>query len=397
MRRIPRLRRPSGHLASYSNSSATAHPHALVSASSLQPRPTRRPTTPLPSASLARLYSTSNDKSTSNGKPLPQSLAQAPAPAPSEEVVDTPNEENWEELPEELPSHDNYVPPPERSYAERSEEVTDPHYVPASTADGLDTIGGLGDWWDRKGHWSQTGNFVGFKPRKKVQDQRVLEASVRRAVSETYALLQAGQDDRLVTSWPVGDQVDFERVLELDVKAGADGAVSLSGDVSGLLGALQNKDELVEATAETVSRRPSELPRVPIEKYKVNWDQSWKKISLSDPRVKFAVTKRVFQLTGHLVPDHQLSSLANVHSLLRVVQKPPKPVTLTEEIQKHRQDIVTMPNVSVHAKRLTRGDREKAVGRFKLIEEEFRKRDLPLRGHGGASKNREIPRLKGET
>ena len=36
-----------------------------------------------------------------------------------------------------------------------------------------------------------------------------------------------------------------------------------------------------------------------------------------------------------------------------------------------------------------------AVGRYKLIEEEFRKRDLPLHGHGYAGKNKERSWLRG--
>ncbi|KAG4217143.1 hypothetical protein PC116_g34376, partial [Phytophthora cactorum] len=107
------------------------------------------------------------------------------------------------------------------------------------------------------------------------------------------------------------------------------------------------------------------------------------------------VTKRVFQLTGQLVHDHQLSSITDIRSQLHAVQKPPKPKTLTEEIQERRQDLVQIPNVSFATKRITRGDREKAVGRFKLIEEELKKRDLPLEGHGFVRKNTEISRFKG--
>lgn len=93
--------------------------------------------------------------------------------------------------------------------------------------------------------------------------------------------------------------------------------------------------------------------------------------------------------------DHQLSSITDVRSLLHLVQKPPKPKTVTQEIQERRQDLVQLPNVSVATKRITRGDREKAVGRFKLIEEELKKRDLPLVGHGFVRKNRELSQLKG--
>ena len=142
------------------------------------------------------------------------------------------------------------------------------------------------------------------------------------------------------------------------------------------------------------------------------------------------VTKRIFQLTGHLIPDHRLSEITNVQSLLRVLQKPPKPRTLTDEILKRdlklRQqqqqqqqqeegqkeaetqqaegqqqqqqkplELTQLPNVTFVPRRVTRGDRETAVGRYKLIEAEFRKRDLPVHGHGYARKNKERTWLRG--
>lgn len=85
-----------------------------------------------------------------------------------------------------------------------------------------------------------------------------------------------------------------------------------------------------------------------------------------------------------------------MHTLLRVLQKPAKPVTLTQEITERRPELTQLPNVTFSAKRLTRGDREKAVGRFKLIEAELRKRDLPLEGHGFARKNKERQWFRGE-
>lgn len=101
------------------------------------------------------------------------------------------------------------------------------------------------------------------------------------------------------------------------------------------------------------------------------------------------MTKRLFQLTGHRVPDHNLPNVKDVQSLLRMVQKPPKPKTLNEEI-KRRQELPSMPNVQISAKRVTRGQKDQALGRFKLIARELEKRGLPLRGHGGAQKGREV-------
>lgn len=107
------------------------------------------------------------------------------------------------------------------------------------------------------------------------------------------------------------------------------------------------------------------------------------------------MTKRIFQLTGQLIPDHQLTSLTTVQALLHTLKKPPKPATLTEEIQKHKQELLEMPNVTIATKRVTKGDKEKALGRFKLMQAEFKKRDLPGVGHGYARKGKELQRLRG--
>ena len=63
--------------------------------------------------------------------------------------------------------------------------------------------------------------------------------------------------------------------------------------------------------------------------------------------------------------------------------------------QQEQPELTQLPNVTFVPRRVTRGDRETAVGRYKLIEEEFRKRDLPLHGHGFARKNKEPSWLKG--
>ena len=295
-----------------------------------------------------------------------------------------------------------YVTPPRRTTAKRPEEVADSSYVPATVADGLESVGGLENWWEKKDHWK--GGFVGFRPKRKIVEPLVLEAAVRRAVAEAFALRQAGRDDDLVAVWPEGDLRQMRRSLELGITVTEDGQVSLNGDIAGLLEGLSWKDGLqepAEGSATGGSSAPGEaakktvLSTEEVSEHKESWDASWRSVALDDTRVKFAVTKRIFQLTGQLVPDHKLPEVTNVNTLLRVLQKPPKPQTLTEEILKRRQELVQLPNVTFSAKRVTRGDKEKAVGRFKLIEEELRKRDLPLEGHGFARKNKEREWLKG--
>ncbi|KAI1775980.1 ribosomal subunit 39S-domain-containing protein [Hypoxylon cercidicola] len=387
MRRIPRLRRPSGLSTSSSSPIAplVGQCHPQPTASQIAPASHRRPVqASLQNQLLARFYS-------ADRQPTQQSLSRETEEARGEELGEldeeglvTTEDQRWY----------TYVPPPRRSYAERSDEVSDPSYVPAVTASGLQTVGGLQNWWDKPDHWSN--DFVAFKPSQKVLDPAVIEVSVRRAVIEAFALRQAGREDELVRAWPIREE-ELDRLMEVTIHVGENGAVSLAGDVSIVLETLDRKEQpsITDESTTDGSLEKLVLSAEEAQKYKDAWDHDWKAASLSDPRIKFAVTKRIFQLTGQLVLDHQLSSITDVRSLLRVVQKPPKPKTVTQEIQERRQDLVQLPNVFVATKRITRGDREKAVGRFKLIEEELKKRDLPLVGHGFTRKNRELSQLKG--
>ncbi|KAI1468974.1 ribosomal subunit 39S-domain-containing protein [Daldinia caldariorum] len=392
MKRIPRLRRPSGLLISTTYSPIAPLVGQCTPASQTISNSHRRPIpTTLQRSSSLRFYSTDKQPITQSQSPTP---IVEEVPKEEVEVASLAEEEVYEPESFTPTQWQTYVPPPRRSYAERLDDISDPTYVPALTADGLESVGGLRNWWDKPGNW--TADFVGFKPLNSVLDPAVLETSVRRAVIEAFALKQAGREDELVKAWPIAGEDELHRLLSVEISVAPDGAVSLTGDVSAVL------DSLVQKSESTVSEESvGESTSVPVpsaeqaQKYKGAWGHGWKAVSLSDPRIKFAITKRIFQLTGHLVHDHQLSSITDVRSLIHTVQKPPKPKTLTEEIQERRQDLVQIPNVSFATKRITRGDREKAVGRFKLIEEELKKRDLPLVGHGFVSKNKEMSRFRG--
>ncbi|RYP49919.1 hypothetical protein DL768_004455 [Monosporascus sp. mg162] len=395
MRRIARLRRPSGPAQPIAPPARPSPaPRASIHTTS-QTSGTRPVIVPSRSPPPARFYSTAENQA------VPRSLV-APGAEEDAPLSTWPEGEIVGEGTAQEPQGGLYVAPPRRTTAKRPEEVADSSYVPATVADGLESVGGLENWWEKKDHWK--GSFVGFRPKRKIVEPLVLEAVVRRAVAEAFALRQAGRNDDLVGVWPEGDLRQMRRSMELGITVAEDGQVSLNGDVAGLLEDLSWKDGLqepAEGSATGGSSAPREaakkaaLSAEEVSEHKQSWDASWKSVALDDPKMKFAVTKRIFQLTGQLVPDHKLPEVTNVHTLLRVLQKPPKPQTLTEEILKRRQELVELPNVTFSAKRVTRGDKEKAVGRFKLIEEELKKRDLPLDGHGFARKNKEREWLKG--
>ncbi|KAI8958814.1 ribosomal subunit 39S-domain-containing protein [Daldinia sp. FL1419] len=388
MRRIPRLRRPPG-LSTTTPCSPIAPlvGQCMPTAQTISTSCRKSIATTFSQRSVSRFYSTDKQLSTQTQNTAPEIET-----AQKEEIVEVVEQdiEGAEYLPAQWQT---YIPPPQRSYAQRLDAISDTGYVPALTADGLETVGGLQNWWDQPENWNA--DFISFKPLTPVLDPTVLETSVRRAVVEAFALRQAGREDELVKAWPVAGERELQHVLKVEMNVAADGAVSLTGDLPAVLNSLVQKDEA--AVTEPIGGGAS-VPVPSLEQareYKSAWGHEWKKASLSDPRIKFAITKRIFQLTGQLVQDHQLSSVTDVRSLLHTVQKPPKLKTLTEEIQERRQDLVQLPNVSFATKRVTRGDKAKAIGQFKLVEEELKKRDLPLVGHGFARKNRELSRLKG--
>lgn len=86
------------------------------------------------------------------------------------------------------------------------------------------------------------------------------------------------------------------------------------------------------------------------------------------------------QLTGIRISDAEIQHLTTVQSLLNQLTTKPKPRKLVQ-ILEHKDDLVALPNVTVFGRRVTPIDKHKAVGRWKVIEEELRERGLPVTGH----------------
>ncbi|KAI1427786.1 ribosomal subunit 39S-domain-containing protein [Xylaria sp. FL1777] len=417
MRRIPRLRRPSGLKSSTNNNTSRPTigpsnialspqrpaPFSSSSSSSTTPAFTSWTTPSTFSPSLNHFYSSSSggqqktpttyaqeDRTQQDQAQEPGTELQ-PTALVADEIIDakTENSPSWVDIPV-----GPYIVPPERAEAARAEEVADATYTPASHATGLKTVGGLVDWWERRENWAAGGDFAGFRPREKVVEPQLIEAAVRRAVIEALALREVGRDDDLVGVWPTsGSKADLHRLLAWDVKSGTDGVVVISGDTASLAERLRWNDE--EDGAIDYVAFSEALTAEEVATLSQAWNPDWKAISLADPRIRFAVTKRVFQLTGQLVADHQLQSITTVQTLLHVLKKPPKPATLTQELQTRHPDLLNLPNVTVAPKRVTRGDKEIALGRFKLTQDEFKKRNLPVYGHGYVRKGKEVSRLNG--
>lgn len=81
--------------------------------------------------------------------------------------------------------------------------------------------------------------------------------------------------------------------------------------------------------------------------------------------------------------------------LLTLVGLAPKPRKVAEAIAVNKE-LLQLPNVTVYARRVTPIDKEVQVGRWKVIEEELKKRDLPIVGPGRHDKAREKGWLLGK-
>lgn len=127
------------------------------------------------------------------------------------------------------------------------------------------------------------------------------------------------------------------------------------------------------------------------EKRETTRDTERKRDMLTRPQIR----KRIFQTTGVLVPDARLGAARKIKHILTLAVKkptPPKLATLLEE----RGLFQEMPNVALHSRRLGPIDREIAVGRWKVIEEELLKRNLPVTGTAGLPSNKERQRMEGK-
>ncbi|KAK1999380.1 hypothetical protein LX36DRAFT_690108 [Colletotrichum falcatum] len=261
-----------------------------------------------------------------------------------------------------------------RVWAPTEKEGEAKGYVPAQTADGLEEIGGLDGWWDQEGRWGKESQYVAFTRGGKVLDAGVCEALVRQAVVEVLAV-QGTRPDLLTGTWAKGGRKSFNRAMNVRLVAQEDGSLSLKGDAeaTAAIGRIATTES--QETEQEAYLTPEEAQ----ERIK-QWDSSWKSASLQDVRFKFAVHKRVFQLTGHHVHDAKLAQVKTVADLISIIAKPPRPAKLADEVRE-RGELLELPNVSVHDRRVTPIDKEKAVGRWKVITEELEKRGLPVTGH----------------
>lgn len=111
------------------------------------------------------------------------------------------------------------------------------------------------------------------------------------------------------------------------------------------------------------------------------------------------IHKRVYQLTGHRIPDAKLAPLRTAQHLVAHISRPSRSNKVLDEIRSpsgRGGELLNLPNVKVYSRRVTPIDKEVWVGRWKVIEAELKKRGLPVTGLGTYGKAREKDWLMGK-
>lgn len=161
-------------------------------------------------------------------------------------------------------------------------------YKPAETAEGLEVVGGLTDWFNKDEHLppSKLDSLDRFAPKTLVEDPAVLELCVRRAVVEALAVVQAKHGQLLKRSW--GGRASSEaaeRVQALGIKCD-DGKATLTGEVREVVNDLAAKEKTEGASLATDVAYPDSATAQAI---CAELSADWKKVSLKDIKFRFAV------------------------------------------------------------------------------------------------------------
>lgn len=160
-------------------------------------------------------------------------------------------------------------------------------YKPADTAEGLEVVGGLGDWFSEdKDNWDPTLRYVGFGAAEKITDPALLTVCTRRALFEALALAAKGPA-QLKKAWrPDEGREGLLRALGLQLKLDGKGRAQVAGDAKGVVDSLVVKESDAATPAEV---KKLDLPLAEAKEIVKSWGPEWKEILLEDVKIKFAV------------------------------------------------------------------------------------------------------------
>ncbi|KAL2265986.1 hypothetical protein VTJ83DRAFT_5338 [Remersonia thermophila] len=295
-----------------------------------------------------------------------------------------------------------------RRNAPRPDELdNDATYRPAETADGLEEVGGLADWWDKPEHWGPKGaaeyvrSVVGwFGPVEKVTDPALLEVLVKRAVVEALAVarsakgrsLEARAEVEQVFAHTANGAYKLQDIVAVSIQpSGSEVATLEKAEAARVWDVLRGAVPPDGAAGQAKKKKKRLLQRTLVRPEHAqelidspSWDKGWKKAVLRNAVAKFWAAKRIQQLTGHHIADSKLIGDVTVGAILKMLEEPVKPPKLAELLQ-NKAAFEGLPNVRVFPRRVTPIDKDKMEGRWKIITRELKERDLPIIGTGGYS------------
>ncbi|KAF4595493.1 ribosomal protein L50, mitochondria [Ophiocordyceps camponoti-floridani] len=250
------------------------------------------------------------------------------------------------------------VVPPRRTEAATEAQVKekDPNYAPAEDGKDLELIATLDNWWHRPGHWSNESKFKGFGSPTIVTNRTVIEGTLCRAFIEVTALQQTGHFvEWMAKPWNVGGKKELRLIL--DTRFRHEDKTLAMANARAISQNVRNEAKLSEDSA---THRMSVVEAQDAIK---QWGSKMREIQLSD-EVKFAIRKRVYQLTGILIVDSKLGASRTLRDLLLVTGKEPKPMRLAMELHE-RGNLESLPNVTVYNHRVGIITKETKFGRWK--------------------------------
>lgn len=116
------------------------------------------------------------------------------------------------------PQYENEVQEREERQASRTVPTDLSGYEPAANWDGLEMVGGWGNWW--KENWDPEHPYIGFAEGQAVTDSFEATAALRRAVIESFTLQQAGRSLSEISKL----QTEYDPTYEVEIAASGTGA-----------------------------------------------------------------------------------------------------------------------------------------------------------------------------
>ncbi|KAL8715181.1 MAG: hypothetical protein Q9220_001139 [cf. Caloplaca sp. 1 TL-2023] len=314
-------------------------------------------------------------------------------------------------------------------------------YTPAVSGESLESIGGPTGWWEEG--WDEQNQFKGYHtihnaPIETLTDPR---KAIERALLEYYMIKQgsarssrglppvrkypwdsppfegfsiwqtqegdvrirwrSSEDEMVVRRWmrqPVQSALGTQDVDEMtDGSEGGEATDNLFEKLEHPEH-LDTKDEnLVDDTSldrDAAQRLPEAKQATDgTEAQKAKFTGLQGSISLADPKAKFAIIKRVMQLTGIRIPDPIVQSIDCSQTLWNHLTQKPKPKKLAQILiegqdensskknvlkQKRILELSSLSNVKILPGKIVPEMIESALGRQKVIEKELDKHDIPV-------------------